>query len=83
MAYHTAPLIKAKKQGEMPLPSLTPIPLKKVEFRDGMGLRLGNGISSCFLALLRYDRPSLNPFCFSEKFFCELFRVHEMCSQLR
>jgi len=25
-----------KKQGEMPLPSLGPIPLKNVEFRDGM-----------------------------------------------
>jgi len=32
---------KAKKQVEMPLPSLGPIPLKKkVEFRDGMGPRL-------------------------------------------
>jgi len=29
MAYHTLPLKKAKKQGEMPLPSLGPIPLKK------------------------------------------------------
>jgi len=28
MAYHTPPLKKAKKQGEMPLPSLGPIPLK-------------------------------------------------------
>jgi len=25
---------------------------KNVEFRDGMGLRLGNGISHCFFALL-------------------------------
>ena len=48
MVYHTPPLKKAKKQGEMPLPNLGPIPLKK--FRDGMGLRLGNGISPCFLA---------------------------------
>jgi len=40
---------KAKKQGETPLPSLSPIPLKKnVEFRNGMGPRLGNGISPCF-----------------------------------
>jgi len=30
MAYHTPPLKKAKKQGEMPLPSLGPIPLKKI-----------------------------------------------------
>ena len=44
MACHTPSLKKAKKQGEMPLPaSLGPIPLKNVEFRDGMGLRLGNG----------------------------------------
>ena len=34
------PLKKAKKQGEKPLPSLGPIPLKNVEFRDGMGPRL-------------------------------------------
>ena len=29
MACHTPPLKKAKKQGEMPLPSLGPIPLQK------------------------------------------------------
>ena len=29
MACHTPPLKKVKKQGEMPLPSLSPIPLKK------------------------------------------------------
>ena len=52
MAYHTPPLKKAKIQGEMPLPSLGPI-LKNVEFRDGMGLRLGNGISPCFFTFLR------------------------------
>ena len=28
----------------MPLPSLSPIPFKNLEFRNGMGLRLGNGI---------------------------------------
>ena len=53
MACHTPPLKKVKKQGEMPLPSLGPIPLKNVEFRDGMGLRLGNGISPCFFTFLR------------------------------
>jgi len=38
MACHTPPLNKANKQGEMSLPSLSPIPLyKNVEFRDGMG----------------------------------------------
>jgi len=35
---------------------------------------------------MEYDRPSLNPFRFSEKTFlllvCELFRAHEMRSQL-
>jgi len=46
MACHIPTLKKVKKQGKMPLPSLGPIPLKKnVEFRDGMGPRLGNGIS--------------------------------------
>jgi len=34
MACHTPPLKKVKKQGKMPLPSLGPIPLKSVEFRD-------------------------------------------------
>jgi len=29
MACHTPPLKKVKKQGEVPLPSLGPIPLKK------------------------------------------------------
>jgi len=51
MACHTPPLKKVRKQGEMPLPSLGPIPLKNVEFRDGMGPRLGNGITPCFLTL--------------------------------
>ena len=32
MACHIPPLKKAKKQGEMPLPSLGPIPLKKCYF---------------------------------------------------
>jgi len=44
MACYTPPFKKMKKQGEMPLPSFGPIPLKNVEFRDGMGPRLGNGI---------------------------------------
>ena len=30
MACHTPPLEEVKKQGEMPLPSLGPIPLKKM-----------------------------------------------------
>ena len=38
MACHTPPLKTAKKEGEMPLPSLSPIPFKTVEFRDGMGM---------------------------------------------
>ena len=33
---------------------------------------------------VEYDRPSQNPFCYSEETFffllvCELFRAHEMC----
>ena len=53
MACDTPPLKVAKKQGEMPSPSLSPIPFKSVEFRDGMGPRLSNGISPCFFAFLR------------------------------
>ena len=45
------PLEKAKKQ-EMPLTRLSPIPLKNVDFRVGMGLSLVNDIS-CFLAFSR------------------------------
>jgi len=30
IAIHTLPLKKAKKQGEMPLPSLSPIPIKRM-----------------------------------------------------
>jgi len=37
MACHTPPLTKVKKQGEIPLPSLGPIPLNNVEFRGVMG----------------------------------------------
>jgi len=74
MACHTPPLKKVKKQGEMPLPSLGPIPLKNVEFRDGMGPRLGNGISRarispCFLRGGVWQ-AILNPLCFSEIIFC-------------
>jgi len=49
MVCHSPAPKKVKKQGEMPLPSLSPIPFKNVEIRDGMGLRLGNGISPCFM----------------------------------
>jgi len=88
MACHTPPLKKANKQGEMPLPSLGSIPLKNVEFRDGMGPRLGNGISSCLFAFLRGGVWQAIPkcfYCFGENFLllvCELFRVYEMRSQL-
>jgi len=44
MACHTPPLKKVKKQGEMPLPSLGPIPSLNSTFFNGMGPRLGNGI---------------------------------------
>ena len=41
MAFHTQPLKKAKKQGELPLPSLSPIVFIKGRIRDGIGLRMG------------------------------------------
>jgi len=39
-----------------------------------MGPRLANGISPCFFTFwgVEYDKPFLNPFCFSEKIFCIL-----------
>ena len=51
MACHIpSPPEKPKKQEEMPLTSLSPIPsLNSTFFINGMGLRLVNGISSCFL----------------------------------
>ena len=45
MACHTPPLKKAKKEGAMPLPSLSAIQSLKSQW-DGMG----NGISPGFLA---------------------------------
>ena len=67
LACHTPPLKKEKKQGEMPLTSLGPIPSLNSTFFNGMELRLDNGISPCFFAFLRRTGPSLNLFCFSEK----------------
>jgi len=44
MACHNLSFKKAKKQGEMQLPSSVPSHFKKNgDFRDGMGLRLGMG----------------------------------------
>ena len=48
MACHTPPLKKVKKQGEMPLPSLSLIPSLNSTFFNGMELRLSNGISLNF-----------------------------------
>ena len=62
--------------------------MRILHFFNGMGPRLGNGISlvSSLFWGVEYDRPSLNPFCFWEKNFllliCEAFRAHEMRSQL-
>jgi len=53
MAYHIPTLKKGKIQGEMPLPSLSPIPSLILHSFNGMGLRLGNGISPCFFTILR------------------------------
>lgn len=50
---HAPPLEQAKKQGEMTLHILSPIPFKNVELRDGIGLRLSNGISHSFFAFSR------------------------------
>jgi len=41
MACHIPPLKKAKKQGEMPLPSLGPIPLKKCRIYGWDGIEAG------------------------------------------
>ena len=49
MTCHTPPLKKAKKQGEMPLSSLSPIPSLNSKFFNRMGPRLGNGISPFLL----------------------------------
>ena len=52
-----------EKLREAPLPIFNPIPFLTVEFRDGIGLRMSNGISPCFFAFqVELDRPSLNPF---------------------
>ena len=70
MACHISPLKKAKKQGEMPLPSLSHIPSLN---SNGMGPRLGNGISPRFFASFEgwnVRGPSLNHLCFTEKIFC-------------
>ena len=42
MVCHTQSLKKAKKQVEMPLPILSPIP---INWKNGMGMRMGSGIS--------------------------------------
>jgi len=47
MACHTPPLKKETR--EKPLPSLSPSPSLNSKYLNGMGLRLGNGISPCYL----------------------------------
>jgi len=62
----------AKKQGEMPLPSLSPIHLKNVEFRDGWDRSwvLAFPVVSCFSEGVEFDRPSLDPCLhYSEKIY--------------
>ena len=51
MACHTPPLKKSKEMREDAIAQLSHIPLQK--FMDGMGPRLGNGISPCFFPFLR------------------------------
>jgi len=68
MACHTPPLKKVKKQGEMPLPSLGPIPSL---------MRWDRGWVMAFPLGVEYDRSSLNPFRFSEKIFASfIIRKH-------
>ena len=84
MACHTPPLKKSEEtRGNAIIqPRSHPIILKKFEFRDGMGPRLGSGISLCFFTFF-----ILKSFLFyGENFLllvCKLFRVHEVRSQLR
>jgi len=54
MSCHAPPLKIAMKQGEIPLPSLGLIQsLNSTVLKNGMGLRLGNGISPSVFAVLR------------------------------
>ena len=55
MAFLVCLLFRESIGVAMPLTSLSPIPLKNVEFRDGMGLRLVNGIP-CLSAFSGVDR---------------------------
>ena len=48
MACHTPHLKKAKKQGEMPLPILSPIPSLNSTFYEWDGTEEGNGIMKIF-----------------------------------
>jgi len=52
MACHAPPIKIAKQQGEMPLPSLSPIPSLNSTVLNGMGLRLDKGISPSFFGFL-------------------------------
>ena len=83
MACHTPPLKKVKKQGETPfITQPWSHPIKNVEFRDGMGPRLGNGISPCFFTFLRGGVWQAIPksFLFFEKFFGFLYIKHHFIS---
>ena len=53
MACHTPPLIKAKEIRGNAITQPQSHPFKNVEFRDGKGLKLDDGISPCFFAFLR------------------------------
>jgi len=82
LSYSTPQNSEETRGSAITQPQPCPI-IKNVEFRDGIELRLGNGTSPCFFLFflgVEHDRPSLNPFCFSEKIFCFLFV--EMRSQL-
>jgi len=53
---------KERNKGKCHHPASVPSHFKNVEFRDGMGLKLGNGISPCFFTSLKggvYDKWTL------------------------
>ena len=85
MACHTPPLKKAKEIRGNAITQPQSHPFKNVEFRDGKGLKLDDGISPCFFACFEgwslTGHPKYVIYIFWRNFasFYELFCVHEMC----
>ena len=76
MAFHTNPSKKAKKQVELLLPNLGPIPSLNSTFLNRMGLRMSKSIFLCFDGWSMTSHP-WNPFYLLEKNFasCRAFDV--------